>query len=168
MNNSLGVADSLASPTGSAKADGAIANVLVYVKEGLPEGKEYPPPAEPVVVDQVGCRYTPHVVALAEAAYRAGARLVEPIYDDLRARRAKLQYARDEHLGVRRDIVSGPVLHDTLGEISQPRGSLRVSPFQDAAPCQNDTFSASACSQAASSAGRAACRRRRAAARRSR
>jgi aminopeptidase len=40
------------------------------------------------------------VVALAEAAYRAGARLVEPIYDDLRARRAKLQYAREEHLGV--------------------------------------------------------------------
>ena len=28
-----------------------------------------------------------------------------------------------EHLGVRRDIVSGPVLHDTPGEISQPRGA---------------------------------------------
>jgi nitrate reductase alpha subunit len=30
-----------------------------------------------------------------------------------------------EHLGVRRDIVSGPVLHDTPGEISQPRGEVR-------------------------------------------
>jgi nitrate reductase alpha subunit len=29
-----------------------------------------------------------------------------------------------QHLGVRRDIVSGPVLHDTPGEISQPRGEV--------------------------------------------
>jgi nitrate reductase alpha subunit len=30
-----------------------------------------------------------------------------------------------EHLGVRRDIVSTPVLHDTPGEITQPRGDVR-------------------------------------------
>jgi hypothetical protein len=43
-------------------ADGSLANVVVYVKEGLPEGRQFAPPAEPVVIDQVGCRYTPHVV----------------------------------------------------------------------------------------------------------
>jgi nitrate reductase alpha subunit len=30
-----------------------------------------------------------------------------------------------EHLGMRRDIVATPVLHDTPGEISQPRGEVR-------------------------------------------
>ncbi len=30
-----------------------------------------------------------------------------------------------EHLGVRRDVVMTPVLHDTPGEISQPRGEVR-------------------------------------------
>ncbi len=35
-------------------------NVFVYVKEGL-EGHTFPPPAEPVVFDQRGCMYHPHV-----------------------------------------------------------------------------------------------------------
>jgi plastocyanin len=39
---------------------GELGDVFVYIKEGL--GKEkYPPPAEPVVLDQVGCFYTPYV-----------------------------------------------------------------------------------------------------------
>lgn len=42
---------------------GALANVLVRVVSGLPEGR-YPPPAEPVVMDQHGCLYQPHVMAL--------------------------------------------------------------------------------------------------------
>ncbi len=41
---------------------GELANVLVHVKEGVPN-KVYPPPKQPVVVNQVGCRYTPHVFA---------------------------------------------------------------------------------------------------------
>jgi hypothetical protein len=45
-------------------ADGSLANVVIYIREGVPEGTEYPPPAEPVVIDQVDCRYTPHVVGL--------------------------------------------------------------------------------------------------------
>jgi plastocyanin len=45
-------------------ADGSLANVVVYVKDGLPEGKEYPAPTDPVLIDQVACRYTPHVVAV--------------------------------------------------------------------------------------------------------
>ncbi len=38
-------------------------NVLVYVSKGL-EGKEFDPPKDPVVLDQVGCMYRPHVVAV--------------------------------------------------------------------------------------------------------
>jgi len=43
--------------------DDTFANVLVYVSKGL-EGKTFEPPKEPVILDQVGCVYTPHVVAL--------------------------------------------------------------------------------------------------------
>lgn len=40
-----------------------LANVLVYVSKGL-EGKKFDVPKEPVLLDQVGCVYTPHVVAV--------------------------------------------------------------------------------------------------------
>jgi hypothetical protein len=43
--------------------DDTLQNVLVYVSKGL-EGKQFDPPKEPVVLDQVGCVYTPHVVAV--------------------------------------------------------------------------------------------------------
>ena len=39
-----------------------LANVLVYVADNLPEGPY--PLAEPPVIDQVGCRYTPHVAGI--------------------------------------------------------------------------------------------------------
>lgn len=39
---------------------GHLANVVVYVKDGPPVDV----PAAPVILDQVGCRYTPHVVAV--------------------------------------------------------------------------------------------------------
>lgn len=42
--------------------DGGLADVLVYVKSGA--AGSYPPPAEPVVLDQNGCTYHPHVVVL--------------------------------------------------------------------------------------------------------
>ncbi len=41
---------------------GKLANVYVYVKDGL-GNKVYAAPSEPVVLDQKGCRYTPHVLA---------------------------------------------------------------------------------------------------------
>jgi plastocyanin len=44
--------------------DGTLRNVFVYVKEGLPDGVRYAPPAEPVVLDQVGCQYRPHVFGI--------------------------------------------------------------------------------------------------------
>jgi plastocyanin len=40
-----------------------VQNVLVYVSKGL-EDKQFEPPATPVVLDQVACLYTPHVVAV--------------------------------------------------------------------------------------------------------
>jgi plastocyanin len=43
--------------------DGGLADVYVYVESGLPPGN-YPPPAEPAVIDQKGCNYTPHIVAM--------------------------------------------------------------------------------------------------------
>lgn len=40
--------------------NGTLRNVFVYVKEGL-EGHTFPTPSEPVVFDQRGCMYSPHV-----------------------------------------------------------------------------------------------------------
>ncbi|MGD9765306.1 MAG: carboxypeptidase regulatory-like domain-containing protein [Candidatus Binatia bacterium] len=39
-------------------------NILVRVTGGLPEGKSYPPPKDPMVMDQDGCIYKPHVFVL--------------------------------------------------------------------------------------------------------
>jgi hypothetical protein len=43
--------------------NGKLANVFVYVKDGLPQGK-FAVPSEPVVLDQKGCRYIPHVLGV--------------------------------------------------------------------------------------------------------
>ena len=43
--------------------DGALQNVVVYISEGLPD-TSFEPPSEPVVLNQNGCSYSPHVVAL--------------------------------------------------------------------------------------------------------
>lgn len=40
-----------------------LANVFVYVKSGAPQ-KDYPVPSEPVVLDQEGCKYVPHVFGM--------------------------------------------------------------------------------------------------------
>jgi plastocyanin len=42
----------------------AMANVLVEIVEGLPEGQRWPVPTEPVVLTQEGCRYNPRVFAV--------------------------------------------------------------------------------------------------------
>jgi hypothetical protein len=43
--------------------EGNVANVFVYVKEGL-SGHTFTPPAEPAVIDQHGCMYSPHVLGV--------------------------------------------------------------------------------------------------------
>ncbi|HET7291188.1 MAG TPA: hypothetical protein VFM88_02060, partial [Vicinamibacteria bacterium] len=42
--------------------DGGLADVLVYVKSGAPAAQA--PPAEPVMLDQKGCDYAPHMLAM--------------------------------------------------------------------------------------------------------
>jgi hypothetical protein len=43
--------------------DGKLQNVIVYVRSGH-EGRSYRPPVEPVLLDQQGCVYLPHVFTL--------------------------------------------------------------------------------------------------------
>ncbi len=48
---------------GKVNANGTLPNVFVYVKSGA--GKYvFAPPSQPVVLDQVGCMYRPHVLGL--------------------------------------------------------------------------------------------------------
>ena len=44
-------------------SDGSVGNVFVYVKDGL-GNRAFPTPSEPVVLDQKGCHYTPHVLGI--------------------------------------------------------------------------------------------------------
>ena len=41
---------------------GTLANAFVHIKSGL-QG-DFPPPSEPVLLDQTGCLYTPHVIGI--------------------------------------------------------------------------------------------------------
>jgi plastocyanin len=43
--------------------DGKLQNVFVYIRDGL-GNKIYPAPSTPVVIDQRGCRYVPHVIGV--------------------------------------------------------------------------------------------------------
>jgi plastocyanin len=44
-------------------AKGDLSNVVVYIKSGL-ENRAFPTPADTVELDQAGCHYKPHIVAL--------------------------------------------------------------------------------------------------------
>jgi plastocyanin len=44
-------------------ATGGLANVVVYVSDGL-AGRTFQPPEQPAVFEQKGCQYKPHVLAL--------------------------------------------------------------------------------------------------------
>jgi plastocyanin len=39
-------------------------NIMVWVSKGLPSGKTWPTPKDPVVLDQNGCQYKPHVMGI--------------------------------------------------------------------------------------------------------
>jgi plastocyanin len=44
-------------------SNGKLANVFVYIKDGLGQFS-FPTPGEPAILDQKGCRYVPHVLGL--------------------------------------------------------------------------------------------------------
>ncbi len=43
--------------------DGGLANVFVYIRDGL-RGRTFPPPANTPLLDQVGCVFTPYVMGV--------------------------------------------------------------------------------------------------------
>ena len=43
---------------------GTMGNIMVWVSKGLPSGKTWPAPKTPVVLDQKGCKYVPHVTGV--------------------------------------------------------------------------------------------------------
>jgi hypothetical protein len=45
-------------------SNGTLKNAFVFVKSGLPADKTWAVPATPVMIDQTGCMYSPHVVGL--------------------------------------------------------------------------------------------------------
>jgi len=44
-------------------SNGGLANVIVYVADGLGD-RTFEPPQQPVAIDQKGCQYKPHVIAM--------------------------------------------------------------------------------------------------------
>ncbi|MEP6593217.1 MAG: carboxypeptidase regulatory-like domain-containing protein, partial [Acidobacteriota bacterium] len=42
----------------------SMGNIMVWVSKGLPAGKKWPAPSAPVVLDQHGCQYKPHVMGI--------------------------------------------------------------------------------------------------------
>jgi carboxypeptidase family protein len=71
-----------------ANPNGTLANVFVYVKAGLPAGASYPVPATPVVIDQDGCRYHPHVLGIM-VGQSLEIRNSDPVLHNIKARPVK-------------------------------------------------------------------------------
>jgi len=68
--------------------NGTLANVFVYVKAGLPAGATYPAPATPVVIDQDGCRYHPHVLGIM-VGQNLEIRNSDPVLHNIKAKPVK-------------------------------------------------------------------------------
>jgi hypothetical protein len=42
---------------------GALADVVVYISQGVPADKKFDPPVEPIVIDQKACEFIPYITA---------------------------------------------------------------------------------------------------------
>jgi plastocyanin len=67
---------------------GALGNVFVYVKSGLPAGQRHTAPATPVVLDQDGCRYKPHVFGVM-VGQQVEIRNSDPVLHNIKAKATK-------------------------------------------------------------------------------
>lgn len=74
--------------TALVNANGTLANVFVYVKSGLPASAKYQAPAAPVVIDQNGCRYQPHVFGI-QTGQNLEIRNSDPLLHNIKARATK-------------------------------------------------------------------------------
>src|SRR6266850_5084691 len=68
--------------------NGTLANVFVYVKAGLPAGATYPTPATPVILDQNGCRYHPHVLGI-QVGQSLNIKNSDPLLHNIKAKAVK-------------------------------------------------------------------------------
>lgn len=64
--------------------DGKLQNAFVWVKKGLESYKGPPPPAAPVVMDQKGCMYRPHVIG-AEVGQKVVFLNSDPVLHNVRS-----------------------------------------------------------------------------------
>src|SRR6266516_4173060 len=69
-------------------ANGTLANVFVYVKAGLPAGATYPAPTTPVMLDQNGCRYHPHVLGI-QVGQPLNIKNSDPLLHNIKAKAVK-------------------------------------------------------------------------------
>lgn len=68
--------------------NGTLANVFVYVKAGLPASAKYQAPATPIVIDQEGCRYRPHVLGIM-VGQNLEIRNSDPVLHNIKAKATK-------------------------------------------------------------------------------
>ena len=69
-------------------ANGTLANVFVYVKAGPPAGATYPAPTTPVLLDQNGCRYHPHVFGI-QVGQPLNIKNSDPLLHNIKAKAVK-------------------------------------------------------------------------------
>jgi plastocyanin len=67
---------------------GALGNVFVYVKSGLPADYKSAAPAASVVIDQNGCQYTPHVLGI-QVGQKLEIRNSDPVLHNIKAKATK-------------------------------------------------------------------------------
>lgn len=65
-------------------SDGGLANVFVYVKDGLPADASYAPPAEAVVIDQRACEYHPRTFGI-QVGQKLEIRNSDPLLHNIKA-----------------------------------------------------------------------------------